>query len=65
MRNAMIEILDGFLVIWTVMIVWVVGLYYNVFVIEVRDILWLGDQTREVQATSARTISDNAFAIHW
>ncbi len=61
------EWLDLLLVVLSVVIVWIVALYYNVFLIELQDILWFSPQwvsvVRSYEATT--TTKKHQYIEHW
>lgn len=46
--NRVVEAINAFLVVWTVLVIWIIWLYYNVFLIEIQDILGWQTETLAV-----------------
>ncbi len=63
--NLLIEGVDAFLVVCSVVIVWMIGLYYNVFWIEIQDILWYENKGVAIVASYERAIAHADPKQHW
>lgn len=64
-KKVWIEFVDAILVVGAVVIVWMIGLYYNVFWIELQDIFSANEAGAVIEMTSQRSISDEWVQKFW
>lgn len=66
MARILVEGIDAFIVVCSVVIVWMIGLYYNVFWIEIQDILWYEEKWVAIVASYEHAIAQSKpFDLQW